>query len=829
MEKIFENIRFKYTFRDYQKDALDMLDKYKNDKKIHIVASPGAGKTILALELLLRIGNKALVLAPTIAIKEQWVERLRKDFENGDKEGLISTDLEEPSIITVVTYQALYSLRRKKVDIEKIINQNKIKTIVLDEAHHLRKVWFKTLKTIVDRLKECAVVSLTATPPYDNGNDFANYMSLCGDIDVKITVPQLVKSNCLCPHQDYIYFNFPTEEQERKLKEYQDNVEEFIGYLKTNVNFIKALALHNYIIDTDNNVKEILKEFEFYISVLSFLKEVGISVPKNKFIKKIVIPEFENRFMEIILERYLFGKDIEELDIYKDTFKEIKERINLLGSIDEKTISFKYTKELSDILLKNAGKLQSISKIIDSEYNSLKEKLKLVVVTDFIKEEYYDVLDDTDINVIGAMPIFRKILATNLNIKLAMLTGSYIIIPTDLKEMLYKLAKDEYGIDQDGISVEEPGIDFNYSRVTFLDKYKRYSVNLITKLFKESDISVLVGTVALIGEGWDAPFVNSLIMASFVSSYVTSNQVRGRSIRIDKKNPDKVSNIWHLICLEKSGKDYILGQDYDMLSKRFLAYDGLNLYSRKIDSGIERLSIINRKYSKDEIEYLNEEMKISSKDRNNVDNVWDIALKKYIPICKEEIPIERLYKNKTGRLRSARNTMLTAAELALDAWIYTSVLAKAIPVEMLGGIVLNRFIFSRYTNSELHFIKKCAKAVFRCMKKRNMLDKDVSYYVIKNDNKIEFGLKNADTHEQITFIKYVKQCMNLDNDSRYIIKSGIHIYVVPECFSKNKSDAEMFMKELKILGTPELIYTRSENGEKLLLKYKMKEFNKKFY
>ena len=83
MEKEFEDIKFKYIFRDYQKEALDMLDKYKNDKKIHIVASPGAGKTILALELLLRIGNKALVLAPTIAIKEQWVERLRKDFING--------------------------------------------------------------------------------------------------------------------------------------------------------------------------------------------------------------------------------------------------------------------------------------------------------------------------------------------------------------------------------------------------------------------------------------------------------------------------------------------------------------------------------------------------------------------------------------------------------------------------------------------------------------------------------------------------------------------------------------------------------------------------
>lgn len=113
MEEKFKNIKFKYLFRDYQQETLEMLDKYKNDKKLHIVAAPGAGKTILALELMLRIGNKTLILTPTIAIKEQWMERLRKDFENGDEEGLISDDLENPSIVTVDTYQSLYSLKEE--------------------------------------------------------------------------------------------------------------------------------------------------------------------------------------------------------------------------------------------------------------------------------------------------------------------------------------------------------------------------------------------------------------------------------------------------------------------------------------------------------------------------------------------------------------------------------------------------------------------------------------------------------------------------------------------------------------------------------------------
>ena len=32
---------------------------------------------------------------------------------------------------------------------------------------------------------------------------------MCGEIDEEITVPELVKEETLCPHQDYVYFAFP--------------------------------------------------------------------------------------------------------------------------------------------------------------------------------------------------------------------------------------------------------------------------------------------------------------------------------------------------------------------------------------------------------------------------------------------------------------------------------------------------------------------------------------------------------------------------------------------------------------------------------------------
>lgn len=570
MEKELQNIKFKYSFRDYQQEVLTMLNKYLFDKKIHIVAAPGAGKTILALELLLRIGNKALILVPTIAIKEQWVERLKKDFTNSNKANLISLELENPKIITIDTYQALYSLKKKKININKIVNENHIKTIIFDEAHHLRRVWQKALKQIVDELPNCTTISLTATPPYDSERDYDNYMNLCGVIDAKITIPQLVKSNCLCPHQDFIYFNIPNLEQELKLEEHTKKVNDFLNRLYCNKTLIKIIALHDYIINAQENINSILDDFEFFIAMLSFLKKVNCEFVLKKDFENLSIPALNFQMLNLILKKLIFEKVTVEQEFFKDEIHIIKQELIELGCVDNNNIELKYNKQITDLLIKNYEKLNSICEIISIERETLCEKLKLVVVTDYIREEYYNVASEENMKELGVMPIFRKVISKNPDINVAVLTGTLTIIPTKLKNQFIELAQREYNINCDEIKMTELGINFDYSKVEFEGKYDRFKVNLVTKFFEQANISVLIGTIALIGEGWDAPFVNSLIMATYISSYVTSNQLRGRAIRIDKSDKNKFSNIWHLVCLENENNKYTLGYDYELLSKGLL-------------------------------------------------------------------------------------------------------------------------------------------------------------------------------------------------------------------------------------------------------------------
>ena len=62
------------------------------------------------------------------------------------------------------------------------------------------------------------MISLTATPPYEGDPTlWERYIRMCGEIDEEITVPELVKEETLCPHQDYVYFAFPTKEEQEQL------------------------------------------------------------------------------------------------------------------------------------------------------------------------------------------------------------------------------------------------------------------------------------------------------------------------------------------------------------------------------------------------------------------------------------------------------------------------------------------------------------------------------------------------------------------------------------------------------------------------------------
>src|SRR5262249_45985848 len=71
---------FRKDWRMYQSRLLDHIDRYLDNNRLHLVAAPGSGKTVLGLEVIRRVNQPTLVLAPTVTIRDQWVDRLVELF-----------------------------------------------------------------------------------------------------------------------------------------------------------------------------------------------------------------------------------------------------------------------------------------------------------------------------------------------------------------------------------------------------------------------------------------------------------------------------------------------------------------------------------------------------------------------------------------------------------------------------------------------------------------------------------------------------------------------------------------------------------------------------
>lgn len=868
-----ETIKFKYTFRPYQERTLNQMSQYLTDKKVHVVASPGSGKTILGLEIARILKEPVLILSPTITIKYQWIDRFISSFTDlKTMPEWISTDIYQLKFFNVATYQALhYAYKKTKfknvvddtddvlldkeegdnsLEIIKAYNiideikKHNIQTIILDEAHHLKSEWWNSLNKVIKSLDEVNVISLTATPPYDS--DFPTwkkYTDLCGQIDAEITVPELVKAHNLCPHQDYIYFNEPTEDEKKIIAEYNKTVKNTLLMIQNNEAFTAALLNHKYIREPFLYEEELLDNVEYYSSILIYLKSQNIEISSDNL--KILgnvsnIPSLDIDWFQVLLKHVILLDRKSYLE-YEETIASIEAELHKIGIIEQGTLSFTNNPTLERNFLNSLGKLNSICNILKIEKASLKEDLRMVVLTDYIRKEYLDI--NTQITKLGVIPIFRELTEQNPDVKMAILTGSIFVIPTSLKEELCNLCIINK-IDASLLKFDTLDFDSNYIKVSMPTRIRNAVMSLISKLFADGLIKVIVGTKSLLGEGWDEPSINSLVLASFVGSFMLSNQMRGRAIRVNS-NPNKTANIWHLVCVTNNEETtFINNLDYQMLQRRFRAFVGLDYDKDIIESGIDRLSIVKEPFTKEQIELINTKMEERASNRLSLIAAWDKALDKIDSF-------KMMNVLKVEKLSGMKKIWFIDKQLILVFAFFVFILFMGL-FDMAGlpwGIKVTFVVLAIYITIKFYkiytmsksesFIKAVGLITLNSLVAAHMFKtpkKNIKLNVTKNESGcISCYLKGALESEANLFTASMEEVFSKTMNQRYIITPYTHTlkpftmyYNVPTVLSNNKENALIFSSYWKRkIGKHNLIYTRTEQGRKLLLRARMKDLSVK--
>lgn len=615
---MLSRMQFKGAWRDYQARVLEEMGDHLANGRLHVVAAPGAGKTVLGLEIVRRLGRRALVFAPTVAIRDQWFHRLTPLFlDEPPADGEISHQLSEPRVLTLATYQALDAFRRAD-EVEGLaaaFNAAGPLTLVLDEAHHLRKEWWNGIEKLISTLADVQVVALTATPPYDaTFAEWTRYESVCGPIDLEIGIPELVRNGDLCPHQDHVILSQPTQEGLALLDRRRRAIAELQADLRADEGLLDDLERHPWLIEPEAHAETILETPEMLSAVLLQLAGAGRRLPAGPLkllgVSARDLPQPSFLWLETFLEG-VTGAHAKVFDIGPARLKALRQRLHDHGLIEAGRVRLQSTRAIFQLMASNLAKLDSIREIAEAEDRALGEGLRMVVLSDHVRAAELPATPDAEFQPsrLGVVPIFETLRRAGVGEGLTgILTGTLVILPRTALPALRELAS-EHRLDPAACrTFDLPGCP-EHVRVELSGVEGAQMVHLVTALFARGAVRILVGTQSLLGEGWDAPVLNSLVLASNTASFMLSNQMRGRAIRIDPANPQKVAAIWHLATVKPAQgllaeaverlewgrlQDESPGglTDGALLARRFRAFEGISSgESALIESGIGRLGL----------------------------------------------------------------------------------------------------------------------------------------------------------------------------------------------------------------------------------------------
>ena len=268
---------FTGTWRRYQSECLEAFeaDRSAGRHQTLLVAPPGSGKTVIGLEIVRRLGAPTLVLCPTQTIQSQWQDKqslfgdrsadvhaltYQAMCQTGDPDDMLRTAATRQwaaeratatgaSTAEVEAEAAAWTgeaAARRDADVARILAGYKrsaargefpelsaaellsptvreriaelraagVRSVVLDECHHLVSMWGALMKVVLAELTPDHVLGLTATNPRELTAEQASlYRELLDEEDYSIPTPAVVREGFLAPYQELVQLCSPLDSE----------------------------------------------------------------------------------------------------------------------------------------------------------------------------------------------------------------------------------------------------------------------------------------------------------------------------------------------------------------------------------------------------------------------------------------------------------------------------------------------------------------------------------------------------------------------------------------------------------------------------------------
>jgi superfamily II DNA or RNA helicase len=487
-------------------------------------------------------------------------------------------------------------------------------TLVLDECHHLLELWGRLLQAVIGQLDGPRVIGLTATPPHMMTAEQAElHRTLFGGVDLEVSAPALVREGRLAPYQELAFFTRPSPAEADyiggaalRFAELRTGLLDpgfarvpFLGWLQARVVERRGPAGPGGAEGPQVSWTRFERDEPALAGAAVRLHVAGLlGLPEGARVRE------EHRhaltaadWVELIgdyAQRCLLAsedpRDERALGAIRRALPAVGYRLTRAGVRAGES-------PVDRVLARSESKARAAIEILAAESAALGSGLRALVLCDF--EDAGGMLSTPlAADLAGVLPAgsggTRLVLETLLAdpqpaaLDPVLVTGRRVACGRDTaKRLIDWLLAAEPGLNLTvtgwdgapgggdvatwgGTAAEDEDLVVVTGATGW--EARRY-VPLVTRFHAEGRSRCLIGTRALLGEGWDAPAVNVVIDLTAATTPTSVVQARGRALRLDTGWPGKVADNWGVVCV--TGDHPKGAADFDRFARKHDRYFAL--------------------------------------------------------------------------------------------------------------------------------------------------------------------------------------------------------------------------------------------------------------
>ena len=638
--------------RRHQGEALEALyaSAETGQRRSWIVLPPGAGKTRVGIdhaEHLLTQGlvEQVVAFGPNTAIQGQWAstwDRLAGDW------GRAGTSRDLDGVFTALTYQSLAVFDEDREPGGSLLSElapggrdlvdglvaGGPMLLILDECHHLLEVWGRLLSDLLELLPDVWVLGLTATPPATMTAQQRDLVSeLFSAVRYSAAIPALVKEGDLVPFADLVWVTEPTRAEDGWLSAQAERHTEFItgildpeqgsiGFLEwMDRRFLGARA-EAVSWQTLSRQRPELCDAALRLHHADLLRLPPGARLSEQHRRD---PDADDwaRLIEDWMRHHLL---VSEEPSDRELAEAIRRTLPAIGCRWTRNGIAPGRCPTDRVLARSASKPLACVDIVSAEAAALGQHLRTLILCDFesatatLSADVRTVLDERSGS---ALLTLETLLADPTTAALGPLLVSGRTVagaPEVLEELRETVAAADEALAS-RLNITDP-----VAGVSRLDGgwTSRTWVPYVTEFFDSGASHVLIGTRALLGEGWDAPAVTGLIDLTTATTPTAVTQTRGRALREDPNWADKVALNWTVVCISP---DHPRGdRDWDRLVRKHDGFFGTDAEGEIVD-GVAHIDPAFSAFHppEDDIDAINARMTTRSQARAEVARRWEVG------------------------------------------------------------------------------------------------------------------------------------------------------------------------------------------------------------